>query len=399
MGSPARPRAKKAATLIEEVAGGPAIALEMVEAPAPSLPSRAELVSPLRKHIDADRLAEIEAKMAEIDVANTGSVLSFGAAAQAELQTVSSSMLAGVRNKDLGEAGSGLTDMVTALRGFSVERGDLDDKQGFLGRLMGKATPLMKFKARFETVEAQIEEIAGGLLKHQQQLLKDIAALDRLYAGTLSFFDGLALYIEAGELKIAEIDAVDLPAKKAEMEAAAESSAMILANELRELQALRDDLERRVHDMKLTRQVTMQSLPSIRLVQENDKSLIGKIDSVMSNTLPLWKTQLAQAITIQRSANAAKSLKAASDLTNELLTSNAANLRQANAAIRTEMERGVFDIDAIKAANAELIGTIEDSLRIADEGKTRRIAAETELRQMEEQLKGTLSAASARRVA
>ena len=169
------------------------------------------------------------------------------------------------------------------------------------------------------------------------------------------------------------------------------------AQELRDLRAARDDLERRVHDLKLTRQVTMQSLPSIRLVQENDKSLVTKINSTLVNTVPLWETQLAQAVTIQRSADAAAAVRDANDLTNELLTANAKNLRESNKMIREEMERGVFDIEAVKQANADLIGTIEESLAIADEGKARRAAAEEELKKMEAELRDTLAAAKSRR--
>jgi len=169
------------------------------------------------------------------------------------------------------------------------------------------------------------------------------------------------------------------------------------AQELRDLRAARDDLERRVHDLKLTRQVTMQSLPSIRLVQENDKSLVTKINSTLVNTVPLWETQLAQAVTIQRSSEAAEAVRDANDLTNELLTANAANLRQANRTIREEMERGVFDINAVKEANANLVATINESLEIADEGKRKRAEAEVELEKMEEELKNTLAAAKARK--
>ena len=168
------------------------------------------------------------------------------------------------------------------------------------------------------------------------------------------------------------------------------------AQELRDMRSARDDLERRVHDLKLTRQVTMQSLPSIRLVQENDKSLVTKINSTLVNTVPLWETQLAQAVTIHRSREAASVVKEASDLTNELLTKNAENLRQANAEIRAQTERGVFDIEAVQKANDDLIATIEDSLRIADEGKAKRAAAEQSLIKMEQDLKQTLAAAKAR---
>jgi uncharacterized protein YaaN involved in tellurite resistance len=191
------------------------------------------------------------------------------------------------------------------------------------------------------------------------------------------------------------LDATTIPAKQAEVDAAPEADQVMVAQELRDIRAARDDLERRVHDLKLTRQVTMQSLPSIRLVQENDKSLVTKINSTLVNTVPLWETQLAQAVTIQRSVEAAAAVRDANDLTNELLTSNAQNLRESNKVIRTEMERGVFDIEAVKQANADLIGTIQESLQIADEGKARRASAEKDLQEMEANLRDTLASAKA----
>lgn len=178
--------------------------------------------------------------------------------------------------------------------------------------------------------------------------------------------------------------------------AAPEADQVIRAQELRDLRAARDDLERRVHDLKLTRQFTMQSLPAIRLVQENDKSLVTKINSTLVNTVPLWETQLAQAVTIQRSTEAAEAVRAANDLTNELLEKKASNLRTSNRMIREEMERGVFDIEAVKRANAELVATIEDSLAIADEGRMRRAKAEEDMIKMEAELRDTLAAAKAK---
>jgi uncharacterized protein YaaN involved in tellurite resistance len=227
-------------------------------------------------------------------------------------------------------------------------------------------------------------------------LLKDIESLDHLYAKTLAFYDELALYIAAGEAKLAELDTVTIPAKEHDVQAAPEDQGVMKAQELRDLRSARDDLERRVHDLKLTRQVTMQSLPSIRLVQENDKSLVTKINSTLVNTVPLWETQLAQAVTIQRSKDAAEAVREANDLTNDLLRSNAENLRDANRTIREEMERGVFDIEAVKAANENLIATINESLQIADAGKAKRAAAESELLKMEQELKMSLASARAR---
>ena len=347
---------------------------------------------------DADEptSAIIRAKMDEIDMTDTNSIIAFGSGAQSELQEISQSMLQGVRNKDVGPAGDSLRNIVTTIRGFSVSELDVRRERSLWEKLLGRMAPAAKFAARFEDVQGQIDKITDDLNHHETVLLKDIESLDRLYEKTLNFYDELAIYIAAGEEKLKELDDTTIPAKEAEVQAAPEEEGVMKAQELRDLRAARDDLERRVHDLKLTRQVTMQSLPSIRLVQENDKSLVTKINSTLLNTVPLWETQLAQAVTIQRSSEAADAVRAANDLTNELLQANAANLRQANKKIREEMERGVFDIEAVKAANADLIATINESLQIADEGKAKRAQAEADLQKMEEELKNTLASAKAR---
>jgi uncharacterized protein YaaN involved in tellurite resistance len=360
------------------------------------VPSEANAIVPLEK-ADAPQSAEITRRMAEIDMADTQSIVSFGSAAQAELQVISQSMLQGVRNKDVGPAGDSLRGIVTTIRGFSVSELDVRRERSWWEKLLGRAAPFAKFTAKFEQVQGQIDKITDDLLSHEHTLLKDIKSLDLLYEKTLAFYDELALYIAAGEAKLKDLDEKDIPAKEAEVQAAPEGDQVMKAQELRDLRAARDDLERRVHDLKLTRQVTMQSLPSIRLVQENDKSLVTKINSTLVNTVPLWETQLAQAVTIQRSAEAAAAVRDANDLTNELLTANAKNLRESNKMIRQEMERGVFDIEAVKKANADLIGTIEESLAIADEGKAKRARAEEELKKMEAELRDTLASAKARK--
>lgn len=359
-------------------------------------PQEASAVVPL-KQADPALSEEIRTRMEELDMSDTNSIVSFGSAAQAELQTISQAMLTDVRNKDVGPAGDSLRNIVTTIRGFSVSELDVRRERSWWEKLLGRAAPFAKFTARFEDVQGQIDRITDDLLKHEHTLLKDIKSLDLLYEKTLQFYDELALYISAGEEKLEELDTVTIPAKEAEVGAAPEGDQVMKAQELRDLRAARDDLERRVHDLKLTRQVTMQSLPSIRLVQENDKSLVTKINSTLVNTVPLWETQLAQAVTIQRSRAAAAAVRDANDLTNELLTSNAANLRESNKVIREEMERGVFDIEAVKQANADLIGTIQESLQIADEGKARRARAEEELKKMETELRDTLASAKARR--
>lgn len=346
-----------------------------------------------------DQAAAIRKRMDELDLSNTQSIISFGSGAQAELQVISQEMLQDVKNKDVGPAGDSLRKIVTTIRGFSAEELDLRREASWWERLLGKAAPFAEFVAQYEDVQGQIDKITDDLLGHETKLLKDVKSLDLLYAKTLTFYNELGLYIAAGEAKLAEVDAKVIPAKEAEIAAAAENDKILKSQEMRDLRAARDDLERRVHDLKLTRQVTMQSLPSIRLVQENDKSLITKINSTLVNTVPLWETQLAQAVTIQRSREAAEAVREASDLTNELLEANAKNLNEANRVVREEMERGIFDIETVKKANETLIATIEDSLRIADEGKAKRAAAEIELTKMEVELRETLASASARRAA
>ena len=375
-----------------------AIMAEVEDVSAVVLPEPADANAIVRlAEADATQGAEIRTRMDEIDMEDTQSIISFGSAAQAELQQISQSMLSGVRNKDVGPAGDSLRGIVSTIRGFSVSELDMRREQSWWERLLGRATPFAKFTARFETIQSQIDKITNDLLGHEHVLLKDIKSLDLLYEKTLAFYDELALYISAGEEKLKDLDENAIPAREAAVEAAAEDQQVMKAQELRDLRAARDDLERRVHDLKLTRQVTMQSLPSIRLVQENDKSLVTKINSTLVNTVPLWETQLAQALTIQRSAEAANAVRDASDLTNELLTANAANLRESNRVIREEMERGVFDIEAIKKANEDLIGTIQESLQIADDGKAKRAAAEEDLKKMEQELRDTLASAKARR--
>lgn len=369
--------------------------VEQVTAVVLPEPVEANAIVPLTD-ADAPTSEEISKRMAELDMSDTNSIVTFGSAAQAELQEISQAMLQDVRNKDVGPAGDSLRNIVTTIRGFSVSELDVRRERSFWEKLIGRAAPFAKFTARFEEVQDQIDRITDNLLDHEHTLMKDIKSLDVLYEKTLTFYDELALYIAAGEAKIADLDANDIPAKEAEVQAAEEKDQVMKAQELRDLRAARDDLERRVHDLKLTRQVTMQSLPSIRLVQENDKSLVTKINSTLVNTVPLWETQLAQAVTIQRSAEAAAAVRDANDLTNELLTANAKNLRESNKMIREEMERGVFDIEAVKQANADLIGTIEESLQIADEGKAKRAAAEADLKAMEAELRDTLAAAKAK---
>ncbi|MGJ8664428.1 MAG: toxic anion resistance protein [Marinicella sp.] len=345
------------------------------------------------KDVDDDEKKRIDELMAEINMADANSVIFFGSKAQEKVTEISDKMLEGVKNKDLGRSGEALNDMVATIRGFDIDELDPNKKPGFFARLFGRAKPLVKFLQRYEEVRKQIDKITNKLESHKTVLLKDITSLDRLYVANLEYFHTLEDYIKAGEEKIKQLHDEVIPAMEQEAEG---SDDMLMAQKLRDIRSSTADLERRVHDLRLTRQVTLQSLPSIRLVQENDKGLINKINSTIANTVPLWRQQLAQTVTIWRSEQAADTIKDATDLTNEMLAANAENLQIANRKVREQMERGVFDIEVVKLANQKLIETIDDSLRIAEEGKAKREGAVVELQKTEAQLRDALLSAKAR---
>ncbi len=352
-----------------------------------------ELTSDLQIRLEGPVEQQVEQALRELDVTDTNSIIFFGSKAQQQLTTISDTMLENVRTKDVGPAGDALNNMVQKLR--ELDLGDINpaEKPGFFSRIFGVKTEVQKYLDKYEDVRGQIDTISNELEQHKTRMLTDIVKLDKLYAANLDYFRTLEVYIAAGRAKLKELDERIIPTMAAKVDSAED---VIEAQKLRDLRAARDDLERRVHDLLLTRQVTMQALPSIRLVQENDKSLVTKINSTIANTVPLWRQQLAQAVTIYRMGEAANSVKAASDLTNELLRNNAENLQQANAVVRRQVERGVFDIETVKEANTRLVATINESLQIADEGKRKRAEAEQQLKACEAELRRTLAAASAR---
>jgi len=336
--------------------------------------------------------SQLEKAMSELDFNNRTSIIYFGAAAQEELDDISNRMIDGVKNKDTGRVGVVLNEMVSAIKGFDIDEINPNKKLPWYKNLFGGTKPLAKFLEGYEEVRDQIDMIANNLEEHKSTLMRDVLSLDKLYDANLEYFRKLELYIEAGELKKKELNTEIIP----QYEEKAKDSEMLEIQNLKEIRAFAADLERRIHDLRLSRQVAMQSLPSIRLIQENDKSLINKIASTLVNTVPLWRNQLAQTVTIFRSHESAKALKSANDLTNELLEKNAEGLREANVEIRTQMERGVFDIESIKIANNTLIDTLTDSLRIADEGKQTRAKALIELDKTERELKEALLATKAK---
>ncbi|HEY1303221.1 MAG TPA: toxic anion resistance protein [Vicinamibacterales bacterium] len=340
-----------------------------------------------------ERRADIDRVLAELDISDSNTILFFGTRAQEHVTSVADEMLEGVRNKETGAAGQTLNEMLSTLRGFSVQEIDPKQKPGLVARILGRSRPLARVLQQYEQVRSQIDAISNRLDKHTSTLMKDIGMLDRLYERTLDYFRRLELYIAAGDERLRRLDAHELPALAREAEA---SQDVLKGQRLADLRARRDDLERRVHDLKLTRQVTMQSLPSIRIVQQNDAALVAKIESTMANTIPLWRQQLALAVTVARSTEAGDTLKKATDLTNELLTANAEALRTSTQSIRSQVERGIVDIAAVKVANDALIATIDDAVRIAAEGKRQRAEAEKQLAACEAELKQAIVGARTR---
>jgi uncharacterized protein YaaN involved in tellurite resistance len=342
------------------------------------------------EQVPAGREAAVEQLAARLDIADPGSILRFGQEAQNRATAAADAMLEGARNREAGEAGVTLSSLLGTLRGFDMS--GLGAKRGFFARLFNRASAeAARVLQRYETIKGQVEAVGDKLDTHRTRLLEDVEKLERLYGATLEWFHALGDHIAAGDTVLKRVEGEAIPALAREVE----NGDSVAAQRLRDLRSARDELERRVHDLRLTRQVAMQALPSIRLIQENDKALASKIQSVIANTVPLWRQQLAQALAISNMREAGRTLKEATDLTNELLTGNAERLRQGNLEARTQLERGVFDIEAVKKANASLVATIEDSLRIANDAQAQRASATKELEKAEGEIRRALLAARA----
>ncbi len=341
--------------------------------------------------MEGEELALLDA-IKELDIDDRNTIIYFGSKAQEKLDDISNRMIDGVKNNETGHAGAALNEMVAAIRGFDMDEFNPNKKLAWWKKLFGFTKPVVKFIQEYEGVRDQIDLISNNLEKHKSTLMTDVVSLDKLYEANLEYFRSLELYIKAGETKLEELSQKIIPG----FEEKAREEEMLAIQDLKEIRGFNDDLERRVHDLRLSRQVAMQALPSIRLIQENDKSLINKITSTLVNTVPLWRNQLAQTVTIFRSHDAAIAVKEAANLTNELLEKNAEGLREANREVREQMERGIFDISSIKKANETLIATLNDSLKITEEGKKARAEALVELKNTEKALKEALLSVKAK---
>ena len=324
---------------------------------------------------------EIERFAGTIDITNPDHVMLYGADAQKKVSEFSDTILASVKNTDSGEVGDILTKLITELKGFE---GVSEQPKG-LGKLFFSAKKqLSAIQARYDVVSANVETIAGNLEQHQVQLLKDVAMFNQLYDKNLEYFRELTMYIVAGEMRLEEVRNTDLTAlrKKAE-----ETGDTMDAQAAKDLADQCDRFEKKLHDLKLTRQVALQMAPQIRMLQNNNALLVERIQSTLVNTLPLWKNQMVLAIGLQHSQQAMKAQKAVTDATNELLRKNAETLKQGTLATAKEAERGIIDLETLTKTNQDLIDTITEVQRIQADGRAKRQEAEKRLAAMEAELK------------
>lgn len=320
----------------------------------------------------------------QIDITDTTLVFSYGAQAQQNIASFSDTALANVQTQDLGEVGEMIGGLVTELRGFSVEE---EEKRGFFGLFKKAGNQISRLQARYDEAEDNVNKIVEQLEKHQVVLLKDISTLDMLYDENLKYFKELSMYIEAGKRKLADARENELAQARARAQASGLPEDAQAANDLA---GKIDRFEKKIYDLELTRNISIQMAPQIRLIQNSDQIMAEKIQSSLVNTIPLWKSQMVLALGLGHSRSAMEAQRSVTDLTNELLKRNAEALHQATVGTAREAERGIVDIETLTQTNATLIQTMDEVLTIQQEGREKRQAAEGELRNIENQLKAKL---------
>jgi uncharacterized protein YaaN involved in tellurite resistance len=318
----------------------------------------------------------------QIDLTNSAVILQYGAGTQKKMADFSEKALENVRTKDLGEVGALLSGVVQELKSF-----DEEDEKGFLGIFKRTSNKISAMKAKYAKAETNINQICKVLENHQVQLLKDIAILDKMYEMNLTYFKELSMYILAGKKKLQEIRSTKLPELLAK---AQQSSLPEDAQAARDLDSMCGRFEKKIHDLELTRTISIQTAPQIRLVQGNDTLMVEKIQSTVVNTIPLWKSQMVLALGVEHSAQAAAAQREVTDMTNELLKKNAEKLKVATIETAKESERGIVDIETLKSTNESLISTLDEVLHIQQEGRQKRQEAEKEMIRLESDLKQKL---------
>ena len=357
------------------------------EVPA-AAPSPADVIPAPKNEMDDSMLSEEEKRMVnefveKIDLRNSNAILQYGAGTQKKMADFSDKALENVKTKDMGEIGDMITDLVTELKSFDVE----EEEKGLGAFFKKRANKLTALKAKYDKTEVSVSKITTALEAHQIQLIKDAQMLDRMYDMNLTYFKELSMYILAGKKKLQDARENELTELRNK---ALASGLPEDAQAAKDYEGLIDRFEKKLHDLELTRTIALQTAPQIRLVQGSDTVMAEKIQSTIVNTIPLWKSQMVIALGVEHSTQAAEAQRAVSDMTNELLKKNADSLKVATVEAAKESERGIVDIETLKHTNESLISTLDEVMKIQNEGRAKRAAAESELQSMENELKAKL---------
>lgn len=371
----------------KDFADAPAPVLTFGE-PEPQEPVKEEVKEREDPQLSEEMLTEEERKMVDdfsrqINLHDSNGILKYGVGTQKKMADFSENALKNVRTKDLGEVGDMISNLVTELKSFDAE----EEEKGFFGFFKKSGNKLNTMKAKYEKAEVNVEKICEVLEGHQMQLMKDVAVLDKMYGLNLSYFKELSMYILAGKKRLSEVRRTELAGliDKADKTGLPED-----AQAARDLESLCERFEKKIHDLELTRMIAIQTAPQIRLVQSSDSLMIEKIQSTVVNTVPLWKSQMVIALGVEHANQAAKAQREVTDMTNELLRKNAAALKTATVESAKESERGIVDLETLKSTNAALISTFDEVIKIQEDGRQKRRAAEAELNKMEAELKKKL---------
>ncbi|SDB19603.1 MULTISPECIES: toxic anion resistance protein [unclassified Butyrivibrio] len=358
------------------------VAEAVAPAPAATAPQTPEAAA-AEAQLTEEEMKQVDAFVQQIDITNSQGIMNYGAGTQKKMADFSEKAIDNVRTKDMGQVGDMITGLVTELKNFEVE----EDEKGLKALFKKSANKVTALKARYTSVEKNVEAISNELERHQMTLMKDVATLDNMYKLNLNYYKELSMYIIAGKKKLEQVRANELVAaqKKAEQSGLPED-----AQAAKDMAALCDRFEKKIYDLELTRTIAMQTGPQIRMVQSADTAMAEKIQSTIVNTIPLWKNQMVIAIGIEHSAQAAKAEREVNDMTNALLKKNADMLKVATVEAAKESERGIVDMETLKHTNETLITTLDEVMRIQTEGKEKRKNAEAELAQIEGQLREKL---------
>ena len=363
----------------------PNAAAAVEEAPAPqAVKEDIPVEKPELSKLSHAEQAAVKEFAEKIDILNTEQVMNYGSAAQKNITEFSDAALSTVRTKDLGQVGDMLSDLVIELKGLNF---DPEEKKGFLGLFKKTSQNIASLKAQYDKAEVNVDKIVESLEKHEITLMKDISMMDKMYERNQEYLKELTMYILAGKIKIEHLRNVELP----EMQAKARESGLPEdAQAANDFANMIGRFEKKIHDLELTRTISIQMSPQIRMIQNNDTLMAEKIRSSIVNTIPLWKSQMVMALSLHHSEQAMKAQREVTDVTNELLTKNAQALHQGSVSVAREAERGIVDLETLKKTNQELIATLDEVRQIQDDGRARRAQAEEELGRIEGELKQKL---------